>query len=173
MLALAAPALGLRLGSSDAGNDPSANTTRQAYDAHGSSACAKGCHAFFDPPGFAFENYDGVGQYRTTENGLAVDSSGTFSAPPNGAATSTTFKFNNAVEMVKQIAASPEAQTCVDRQWTRYIMGRMETADDQGSLQAAYKKGLVTAGFSVRDMLASLLSSKAFMSRKPSVGEPL
>ena len=32
MLALAAPALGLRLGSSDAGNDPSANTTRQAYD---------------------------------------------------------------------------------------------------------------------------------------------
>jgi RND superfamily putative drug exporter len=32
MLALAAPALGLRLGSSDAGNDPSANTTRKAYD---------------------------------------------------------------------------------------------------------------------------------------------
>jgi RND superfamily putative drug exporter len=32
MLALAAPALSLRLGSSDAGNDPSANTTRQAYD---------------------------------------------------------------------------------------------------------------------------------------------
>jgi RND superfamily putative drug exporter len=32
MVALAAPALGLRLGSSDAGNDPSANTTRKAYD---------------------------------------------------------------------------------------------------------------------------------------------
>jgi RND superfamily putative drug exporter len=32
MLALAAPALGLRLGSSDAGNDPAANTTRKAYD---------------------------------------------------------------------------------------------------------------------------------------------
>jgi putative drug exporter of the RND superfamily len=32
MLTLAAPALGLRLGSSDAGNDPSANTTRKAYD---------------------------------------------------------------------------------------------------------------------------------------------
>ena len=32
MLALATPALGLRLGSSDAGNDPSANTTRKAYD---------------------------------------------------------------------------------------------------------------------------------------------
>jgi RND superfamily putative drug exporter len=32
MLALAAPALGLRLASSDAGNDPAGQTTRQAYD---------------------------------------------------------------------------------------------------------------------------------------------
>jgi RND superfamily putative drug exporter len=32
MLALAAPALGLRLGASDAGNDPAGQTTRQAYD---------------------------------------------------------------------------------------------------------------------------------------------
>src|SRR5205085_633758 len=32
MLAIAAPALGLRLASSDAGNDPASHTTRQAYD---------------------------------------------------------------------------------------------------------------------------------------------
>jgi RND superfamily putative drug exporter len=32
MLALAAPALGLRLGASDAGNDPTSHTTRKAYD---------------------------------------------------------------------------------------------------------------------------------------------
>jgi RND superfamily putative drug exporter len=32
MLALAAPALGLRLGASDAGNDPAGHTTRTAYD---------------------------------------------------------------------------------------------------------------------------------------------
>jgi RND superfamily putative drug exporter len=32
MLALAAPVLGLRLGTSDAGNDPSGQTSRQAYD---------------------------------------------------------------------------------------------------------------------------------------------
>ncbi|MBV9000203.1 MAG: MMPL family transporter, partial [Solirubrobacterales bacterium] len=32
MLALAAPALGLRLASSDAGNDPTSQTTRKAYD---------------------------------------------------------------------------------------------------------------------------------------------
>src|SRR5207237_9446003 len=32
LLALAAPALGLRLGASDAGNDPAKTTTRHAYD---------------------------------------------------------------------------------------------------------------------------------------------
>jgi RND superfamily putative drug exporter len=32
MLALAAPAPGLRLGASDAGNDPAGQTTRTAYD---------------------------------------------------------------------------------------------------------------------------------------------
>jgi len=67
------------------GNVPGVNfmaggTTRQAYDAHGSSACAKGCHGVFDPPGFAFENYDGAGRYRTKEGTLPVDATGTFAS---------------------------------------------------------------------------------------------
>lgn len=150
-------------------------TTRQAYDAHGSAACATKCHAVFDPPGFAFENYDGVGKYRTTDGGQPVDATGTFSSPLMQAGTTggTQFKFNNAVELVKQLAASPEAQTCVDRQWTRYILGRMETMADAGSLQAAYKTAAATAGFSVRDLVSSLLASKALMYRLPSDGEPL
>ncbi len=45
MLAFAAPALGLRLASSDAGNDPASNTTRQAYD-----LLAKGFGAGFNGP---------------------------------------------------------------------------------------------------------------------------
>jgi putative drug exporter of the RND superfamily len=45
MLALAAPALGLRLASSDAGNDPANQTTRQAFD-----LLAKGFGAGFNGP---------------------------------------------------------------------------------------------------------------------------
>src|SRR6202011_4225652 len=45
MLVLAAPALGLRLASSDAGNDPSSHTTRKAYD-----LLAKGFGAGFNGP---------------------------------------------------------------------------------------------------------------------------
>ena len=49
----------------------------------------------------------------------------------------------------------------------------METSADAGSIQAAYHAGANTTGFSVRDMLASLLASKAFMYRLPSDGEPI
>jgi RND superfamily putative drug exporter len=45
MLVLAAPALGLRLASSDAGNDPTSQTTRQAFD-----LLAKGFGAGFNGP---------------------------------------------------------------------------------------------------------------------------
>ena len=34
-----------------------------------------------DPLGLAFENFDAIGRYRTKENGLAIDSSGSL---PNG-----------------------------------------------------------------------------------------
>jgi hypothetical protein len=161
------------------GNVPPVNfvaggTTRQAFDAHGSSDCARACHGVFDPAGFAFENYDGAGRYRTTEGTLAVDASGTFPSPVVQAGMrGTTFTFKDAVSFVKQLAASPEAQACVARQWTRYSLGRMEEQADLGSLQVAYRAGAATPGFSVRDMLTKLLSSKAFMFRRPSDGETL
>ncbi len=53
------------------------------------------------------------------------------------------------------------------------MLGRMETSADSGSLQAAYRTGTATTGFSVRDMLAALLASKAFMYRQPSDGESI
>ncbi len=143
-------------------------TTRQSYDKHGSSDCAKSCHGLFDPPGFAFENYDGIGAYRTTEATLPVDSTGTFQTPGN-----TTITFKNAVDLVTQLAQSKETQTCVDRQWTRYLLGRGETAAESGSMSLAFQKAAATNGFSLRDMLATLLTSKAFMYRQPSPGEAL
>ena len=39
-------------------------------------ACA-GCHRLMDPVGFALENYDAVGRWRTLEAGEPIDASGT------------------------------------------------------------------------------------------------
>lgn len=155
-------------------NFTSATTTRKAYDNHGKSDCAKACHARFDPAGFAFENYDGAGRYRTTENNEQVDATGTFESPAKIAGMAgTTFKFNNAVELAQQLAASPDAQACIARQWSRFLLGHTESETEIGSLQVAYHAGASNPGFSIRDMLTSLLTSKAFMFRQRSDGEPM
>ncbi len=143
-------------------------TTRQSYEKHGAAACASTCHALFDPPGFAFENYDGNGQYRTTEEGQNVDSTGSFVTPAKA-----TITFENAMDLSKKLAQSTETQTCIDRQWTRYLLGREETTAESGSMSVAYQKAAATPGFSLRDLLVSLMTSKAFLYRQPSPGETL
>ena len=44
----------------------------------GNPACAS-CHAMFDPLGFALENFDATGAWRSTDGGVPIDPSGTFS----------------------------------------------------------------------------------------------
>src|SRR5438067_7477372 len=43
---------------------------------HRANAACASCHNFMDPVGFALENFDAVGRWRTTEEGQPVDASG-------------------------------------------------------------------------------------------------
>jgi len=54
--------------------DPT-QTTRQRFSVHPADSICAGCHEIIDPYGFSFERFDGMGAYRDTENGHAVDSS--------------------------------------------------------------------------------------------------
>jgi hypothetical protein len=52
---------------------PPASTTRERYEkSHAEGAC-QSCHRLFDPIGFAFEQYDETGRYRSFENGHPLD----------------------------------------------------------------------------------------------------
>lgn len=51
-------------------------TLRQQFEEHRANASCAGCHAFLDPMGFAFENYDAVGRWRDTDKGNPVDAAG-------------------------------------------------------------------------------------------------
>lgn len=140
-------------------------STRERFALHAQPACA-GCHIQFDAYGFAFENYDGVGQFRTMDGGKAVDASGNVTTP--GGAQ---LKFTNAVEMAQQLAASDEVQWCMTRQWFRYMLGRPDAATEKGSMQLAYNKAKATPGFSLRDLIITKVKSVAFRSRLVQDGE--
>jgi cytochrome c551/c552 len=56
-----------------------ATTTPSVRDrmiAHRANQPCKGCHQIMDPIGLALEHFDGVGRWRTTDSGIAIDASG-------------------------------------------------------------------------------------------------
>jgi hypothetical protein len=145
--------------------DPNPNqTTRERFEVHGSAACAQACHQYLDPIGFAFENYDAIGAYRTTENNKPINASGQFTLK------SGEIKFKNAVEMVAQLAKAPETAECMVKQWLRYAMRRHEQPSEDPSLRAL-ETTFRTSGYDMRELMVALTKTRAFTHRALSAGE--
>ena len=58
-------------------HNPNLRTVRQRLLAHATSPICASCHTHNDPIGLSLENFDSIGGYRTTENGVAIDVSAT------------------------------------------------------------------------------------------------
>ena len=141
-------------------------TTRQRFTEHDQNACTGGCHSAMDPPGFGFEHYDGVGQYRTTDQNLPVDSSGSI------VLDGQTQTFPDAVALGEMLAESPQVQTCFATQWMRYALNRWDTSADLASIQGA-TSAFQAAGLNMRELIAAVATSRTFRYRTPGAGEIL
>jgi hypothetical protein len=92
--------------------------------------CAQ-CHALMDPIGFGFENFDGVGLWRDTENGASIDDSGEI---PIGDVAGP---FNGAIEFGQKMAESSDVRACYVSRYLTYAYGRALTSEDACSLSQA------------------------------------
>src|SRR5262249_41050656 len=72
---------------------------RERLAEHRSNAACAGCHRLIDPPGFALENFDAVGRFRTLEDGKSIDSAGGL---PDGS------QFDGALGLEKALLQRPE-----------------------------------------------------------------
>ncbi|MES1172307.1 MAG: DUF1592 domain-containing protein [Bacteroidota bacterium] len=136
-------------------------TTRQQVDMHTAPAECAGCHhLIINPVGFAFENYDAVGAYRTTENGVTIDASGTLAGAAGNPA------FADAVAASRLIAESAEARSCYAKTWIRYAFGRQETTGDSCAI-AAMATSLGDDAYKVTDLMVDMTRTKPFMFRAP------
>jgi hypothetical protein len=50
-------------------------TMRETMEMHHSHPACASCHSLFEPIGLALENFDGIGRWRTVDNGAAIDAS--------------------------------------------------------------------------------------------------
>jgi hypothetical protein len=120
------------------------------------------CHQKMDPLGLPFEMYNHIGLYRTKEQGKDVDASGAIIDSGDPALDGPVA---NAFEMIHKLAESDRVQQVFVRHAFRYWMGRNETLSDAPVLQEAYHAYRDNGG-SMKALLASLLTSDAFLYRK-------
>ncbi len=140
---------------------PGTKTNRQRVSDHTEqpgSACAA-CHgAIINPLGFPFENYDSVGGYRLQDRGMPVDASSILQI--DGAPVSV----NSALDLSEALAKSLEAQQCFAQRLLEFVFGRPRHANDSGVI-ARLAKNSFDSQQSVKSLLASLVTSQAFLNR--------
>ena len=149
----------------DVPQEPSAQagqSRRERLAAHRINPVCKSCHDSMDPLGLALEQYDGVGAYRTTDNGVPIDPSGQLSSGET---------FANAQQLASILAQDPALPRCVTRYLFTYGLGRaprVGSGFDASTLEAA-ATGFVTAGQLFPTLVKSLVFSDAFRMREDEV----
>ena len=137
-----------------------AQTNRQLFEARIAPATCKGCHTIINPMGYGLENYDAVGAYRTTDNGLPVDASGAITG------SDVDGPFTGGVELSKKLAGSKTVAACATTTWYAYALGRdLGTAD--ACRLAKLNLSLSDAHGDVRELLVAIVTSPEFIYRDP------
>ena len=91
-------------------------TVREQFEKHRSQPACAACHVRMDPLGFAFENYDAVGRWRTHEGRFSVDASG---ALPGGK------PFTGAAGLKSLLKEEKDAfARCLAEKMLTYALGR-------------------------------------------------
>ena len=100
---------------------------RQRMEQHRKNPACANCHAKMDPLGFAFENYDAIGAWRTRDEAQPIDPSGTL---PSG----QTFK---GPEDLKQILKGKKDlfARCLTEKMLTYALGRGVDYPDRPTIE--------------------------------------
>ncbi len=105
--------------------DPS-QTTRERFAVHSQDAACYFCHKLIDPIGFAFEQFDGMGEYRPDkkENGKEVDSTAEVAIGKDYDGT-----YASSSELASALSTSDDTRECFARYVFRANAGERAGAD--------------------------------------------
>jgi hypothetical protein len=135
-----------------------ATTGRESSVARQAIPLCGGCHQLMDKIGLGFENFDGIGLYRSVDKMKPIDASGEVTA------TDVDGTFNGAVELGQKLASSKEIHACLATQWFRYGYGREETAQDSCALDSL-KTVATSTGGNFKQLLLALTQTDTFLLR--------
>ncbi|MRG98087.1 DUF1592 domain-containing protein [Polyangium spumosum] len=129
---------------------------RQRLEIHRANPICAGCHEEMDNLGFGFENFDGIGSFRTVDLGFPVDSSGVL---PGGKT------FDGLAELSGILAEDPRFLHCVSEQMLTYALGRGHEAADADDLEHMTKE-LGDRGETFAELIKLVATSEPFRMRR-------
>ena len=97
-------------------------SNRERMELHRSNPTCFSCHAQMDPIGFALENFDPLGRYRTSDATGPIDNVGEF---PDGR------KFTGARELAQTVSSDKKFRLCVAEKLFTYSLGRQPESFDR------------------------------------------
>ncbi|MCB9766471.1 MAG: DUF1592 domain-containing protein [Alphaproteobacteria bacterium] len=131
--------------------DASAPTLRERIASHLEEPTCANCHAITDPIGLGLENFDGIGRWRTTENGATIDASGEL----DGVTWDTPWQLAGAV------ARHEDLGPCFTTHLYHYATGHALT-DAEEPLRDWLAESFAYRSYSVRELVLTLALSPAF-----------
>jgi hypothetical protein len=126
-------------------------TLREQLEQHRRNPACAGCHSIIDPIGLTFENFDGIGAYRTMDNGQLIDSAGELDGAP----------FNSVREMATALRNDPRTASCIAEQLYDFATGHRHTAGEAGVV-AALSDGFAAQGHDFKNLIAGVATSVGF-----------
>src|SRR5215813_8847647 len=131
--------------------DSAQGTVRGRLLDHMNNKGCAGCHRRTDPPGLALEHFDGLGQLRTTENGMRID----VSAELDGV------KFEGAQGLGKLLHDDPRVPASLARNVYAYGVGR-KTEERDDSYLSDQTRRFTNNGYRLPDLMAQIAASPEF-----------
>jgi hypothetical protein len=131
-------------------------TKRQKLEAHRTNPSCAGCHGLMDPLGLPLENFDAIGKYRTTDNGLPIDPTSDF----DGQAVADARGLGVAASQSVTVAQ------CLVRKYYAYAVGHAER-DVDGSVLNTLAAAFNASGFKLRDLILAVVTNDAFSTVAP------
>lgn len=126
-------------------------TLRERVKIHFAAPTCAACHTAMDPIGLGLEQFDGIGRFRTKENGATIDPSGEL----DGVA------FTDAASLGQAIHDSPAFPACITRKMFLYATGSLPTADLVTTTDALNER-FVASGYRMKVLMATVATSRAF-----------
>lgn len=138
-------------------------TKRERLAMHNTEKSCAGCHSMMDPLGFPLEQFDAIGQFRTTELGLTIDTSGEFNGIP----------VEDAKHLGSVMNASETIADCIVRKYYFFALGRVEGEGetDEGTLDVL-STSFEESGHRFRQLILDLVSTEAFSTVELQPGAP-